>query len=200
MSLLREFLLSEVPTNSTQNHTQLHIATTRCIDGKPHIFSFHDFDLGQRKRILTAVEASTKIPISFHPFDVLPLSSSTYDATEGIEINGESFVDGGIAMPAPPLPEGLSNDYDDDILDVVVSPIAGSSRRRVRVSPPSSPWRFGNFFLPDDFGIELSITNYKAGTRAAGLINRYESEKWYQRGQDDVERFLENYSKESRKF
>ena len=80
-------------------------------------------------------------------------------------------MDGGIALPAPPLPEGLGGDGDDDILDVVVSPMAGKSRRRARISPPSSPWRLGNIFLPHDFGIDLSITNYKAGTRAAGLIN-----------------------------
>ena len=80
-------------------------------------------------------------------------------------------MDGGIALPAPPLPDRLGGDGDDDILDVVVSPMARKSHLRARISPPSSPWRLGNIFLPHDFGIDLSITNYKAGTRAAGLIN-----------------------------
>lgn len=111
----------------------LSICTTRCSDGGIELFSFDHHsqrDETKTERILKAVEASCRIPASFHPFDMVALNfkgvmqngNDTYPEAEGIEIDGKGFVDGGIAAPFPPTPL----DGDSDCTGrIVVSPIAG---------------------------------------------------------------------------
>jgi len=121
----------------------LSICTTRCADGRIQLFSFEVEDCQQddHERLLKAIEASCRIPQSFHPLDmVLPnydnlfqrlfLSSEsasgggryTYPDAEGVEIDGTGFVDGGIAGPFPPTPR----DSDPECTGrIVVSPISG---------------------------------------------------------------------------
>lgn len=126
----------------------LSICTTRCSDGGMELFSFGDggnnTDLppqGPHERLLKAIEASCKIPVSFHPFDMVVLSykdllnnlptipgtsnnekQDAYPCEEGVVIDGRGYVDGGIAAPFPPTPL----DGDQDCTGrIVVSPISG---------------------------------------------------------------------------
>ena len=89
----------------------------------------------QQERLFKAIEASCRIPGSFHPFDMIvpnnllqhmfvpgTSTGTQYPDEEGIEIDGRGHVDGGIAAPFPPTP------FDDDpncTGKIVVSPIAG---------------------------------------------------------------------------
>jgi predicted acylesterase/phospholipase RssA len=155
---LRELLLEEEEESRGDTRSlwssdgpMLSICTTRCSDGDIELFSFGGGDLDDEaansnnglhqeepkphERLLKAVEASCKIPRSFHPVDMvalhynrwlrkLPHTRDTYPAEEGISINGDDngYVDGGIAAPFPPTP------LDGDPLctgRIVVSPIAG---------------------------------------------------------------------------
>lgn len=142
----------------------LSICTTRCSDGGVELFSFGgrlksneesdettkrqqaQFYLGgeddgdgdeekkHHERLLKAIEASCRIPQSFHPIDMVALNykyllhklpntqDNTYPEEEGIEIDGKGYVDGGIAAPFPPTPL----DGDPSCTGrIVVSPIAG---------------------------------------------------------------------------
>eukprot|EP00531_Pseudo-nitzschia_arenysensis_P005351 CAMPEP_0116128960 /NCGR_PEP_ID=MMETSP0329-20121206/7669_1 /TAXON_ID=697910 /ORGANISM="Pseudo-nitzschia arenysensis, Strain B593" /LENGTH=276 /DNA_ID=CAMNT_0003623195 /DNA_START=595 /DNA_END=1425 /DNA_ORIENTATION=+ len=124
---------SESQISSKRYDLLLSICTTRCSDGGIELFSF-DYhsqrDETKIERILKAVEASCRIPTSFHPFDMVALNfkgvmqnaNDTYPEAEGIDIDGKGYVDGGIAAPFPPTP------LDDDsncTRRIVVSPIAG---------------------------------------------------------------------------
>lgn len=177
----------------------LSICTTRCSDGGIELFSFggdgHNDVCNSFKepnqgegeepqryaRLLKAIEASCRIPRSFHPFDMfvspnnllLQRTSSSigrafnnnnndkdnenchqhyyyYPDEDGIEIDGQFYVDGGIAAPFP----NTSYDFDDSVTGrIVVSPIAGeyydrynkstdnkqSSQLRV-ISPRDESW------------------------------------------------------------
>eukprot|EP00536_Pseudo-nitzschia_multiseries_P011854 jgi/Psemu1/207153/e_gw1.428.14.1 len=121
----------------------LSICTTRCSDGGIHLFSFEDCQREDHERLLKAIEASCRIPQSFHPLDmIVPNFDSlaqrlfvsshnnsgsgngrhTYPDAEGVEIDGDGFVDGGIAGPFPPTP----HDGDPECTGrIVVSPISG---------------------------------------------------------------------------
>lgn len=116
----------------------LSICTTRCSDGGIKLFSFDDHmqtnnrgaSKGNTELLLKAIEASCKIPRSFHPFDMvalnykgaLQMNKGTYPDQEGTEIDGKAYVDGGIAAPFPPTPL----DGDTDCTGrIVVSPIVG---------------------------------------------------------------------------
>jgi predicted acylesterase/phospholipase RssA len=92
-----------------------------------------DEEKKHHERLLKAIEASCRIPRSFHPIDMvalnykyllhqLPNTRDTYPKEEGIEIDGKGYVDGGIAAPFPPTPL----DGDPSCTGrIVVSPIAG---------------------------------------------------------------------------
>ena len=140
----------------------LSICTTRCSDGGVELFSFGgglnsneesdetkkrlqkqfyrdgedngDEEQEHHERLLKAIEASCRIPRSFHPIDMVALNykylldklpntpENTYPDEEGIVIDGKGYVDGGIAAPFPPTP------LDGDLSctgRIVVSPIAG---------------------------------------------------------------------------
>ncbi len=123
---------------SPSNSLLLSICTTRCSDGGIELFTFDGHlqtngDTSTPKsneRLLKAIEASCKIPRSFHPFDMvalnykgaLQMNKGTYPDQEGTEIDGKSYVDGGIAAPFPPTPLDGNTDCTGRI---VVSPIVG---------------------------------------------------------------------------
>ncbi len=141
---LRQMLKEETSKNPTEqsgetteglsqrNYLLLSICTTRCSDGGIELFSFddHSRDENTTKRLLEAIEASCRIPQSFHPFDMVALNykgfmqaqKDTYPEAEGIEIDGNAYVDGGIAAPFPPTPLDADKACTGRI---VVSPIAG---------------------------------------------------------------------------
>ncbi|OEU10113.1 hypothetical protein FRACYDRAFT_247727 [Fragilariopsis cylindrus CCMP1102] len=175
---LREMLLEEEEDPAPKKEETvdeeimplLSICTTRCSDGGIELFSFggdghndvcnsfkepnqEEGEEPQRyARLLKAIEASCRIPRSFHPFDMFVspnnlllqrITSSIggafnnnndnnnknchqhyyyYPDEDGIEIDGQFYVDGGIAAPFPNTPY----DFDDSITGrIVVSPIAG---------------------------------------------------------------------------
>jgi predicted acylesterase/phospholipase RssA len=88
----------------------LHVCVTNSNDGTPHLLSFpnnshHDNNHSQHadSLLLRALEASCRIPVSFHPWDLFQKSSSpvTYRG-EGMDIDGTFYVDGGLSGLFPP--------------------------------------------------------------------------------------------------
>jgi len=170
---LRDMLLTDTTTITKQQQQQqkkkekedtndlvLSICTTRCSDGGIELFSFntnnydnknHDQNHDHKHhRLLKAIEASCRIPRSFHPFDPFSfMGNNLYPDEEGIELEREMemendgnssnnnnnksttgyYVDGGIAAPFPSPPSPLLLDSQLQHLTcmgtIVVSPIAG---------------------------------------------------------------------------
>lgn len=188
----------------------LHVAATRCSDGSLRLFNFYDNHhrrlYGDRDidELLTAVEASCRIPSSFHPADVLrgdlfsffPLSSSssrpTYPDAEGVLcVDGHRYVDGAISAPAPPT----LLDNTDGSIRVVVSPfslVVGGIDENVfdNVIGPAIADE-GRSLLPFDlrlhggFTVRSSIQNSRALATAMLGGRREELVDWFRRGQDD---------------
>ena len=206
----------------------LHIATTRCDTGNLHLFDFRPVHPEFRTisaswtndELLKAVEASCRIPPSFHPADVLESpsllgdllrafggggSASTYPDEDGVCINGRWYVDGGIAAPAPPTPL----DRADHAIRVVVSPISGGplveetdqngGRRRhqssYRISPSDDTRRLLPFALRLRGGLSVfpSVQNLRALGISAGAASRGDDlMRWYDAGREDGAKFLRN--------
>jgi predicted acylesterase/phospholipase RssA len=182
---LREMLLVEENSAPRKEETVdeeiplLSICTTRCLYGGIELFSFggdgHNDMYSSFKepkkqgkgeepqkyaRLLKAIEASCRIPRSFHPFDMFGLPNNLllqritssiggafnnnnndnknchqhyyyFPDEEGIEIDGQFYVDGGIAAPFPNTPY----DFDDSVTGrIVVSPVAGDYYDRYNTS------------------------------------------------------------------
>ena len=205
----------------------LHIATTRCDTGNLHLFDFRPVHAEFRTisaswtndELLQAVEASCRIPRSFHPADVLESpflggmlgafggggggSASTYPDEDGVCINGRWYVDGGIAAPAPPTPL----DRADGAIRVVISPISGGplveeaeggdemirrGRRSHRISPPDESRRLLPFALRLRGGLSVfpSVQNLRALGISAGAASRNDLMRWYDAGREDGAKFL----------
>ena len=204
----------------------LHIATTRCDTGNLHLFDFRPVHAEFRTisaswtndELLQAVEASCRIPRSFHPADVLESpflggmlgafggggggSASTYPDEDGVCINGRWYVDGGIAAPAPPTPL----DRADGAIRVVISPISGGplveaedgdemirrGRRSYRISPPDDSRRLLPFALRLRGGLSVfpSVQNLRALGISAGAASRNDLMRWYDAGREDGAKFL----------
>jgi hypothetical protein len=212
LTLLKERLTEHV--NSQQQHSSqqrqealqlapqpvLGICTTKCSDGTAHMFLFSDAYIQDDKQLeilLACVEASCAIPRSFHPWDVFTSQTVQYPVEEGIRINklgaadddnnDESYVNGGIAAPAPPTPPELTR--------IIISPVAGESPVPChRISPIADP-SFSNLRLPfplkkGDFGVHMSWQNLKALRASAGMVSTEELLLWYEQGQRDAERFV----------
>lgn len=169
----------------TAANSRLYICTTKCKDGSVHLF---DADELEHHELLECVRASCTIPQSFHPYDVMLGGELSYPDSDGIFIRGEYHVDGGIAGPAPPVPNC------SDV--IVVSPISGSSDLH-RISPKDSSfsiWR--ELKCRGDFCVRPSIQNLKALRVASGSTTSKELQSWYEQGMNDATDFLEVWDKQ----
>lgn len=208
----------------------LHVATTKCETGQLHMFDFRPVHPEFRTisaawtndELLQAVEASCRIPQSFHPADVLesPLSgmvgafgggnggesAATYPDGDGVSIRNNWYVDGGIAAPAPPTPF----DNADNAIQVVISPISGSPmdcnegyvgddgmdrhRQTHRISPSDDTRRLLPFELRLRGGLSVfpSMQNLRALGISAGAASKDDLMRWYDAGRDDGEAFIHN--------
>lgn len=179
----------------------LYIAVTRCTDGLPHLFRFSNNRMfstisssWNTDGILEAVRASCTIPASFHPIDLFPglfNQSVQYPDIEGISIDGSSYVDGGIASPAPILPTVNTNGSKT----VIISPIsfAGTSSNIYRISPNDDSWGllpFQNITCLYNFKVKPSIQNARALRVASGATTSEELQEWYDRGVADAKEKL----------
>lgn len=190
LTALEEFL-SESDENCVESSPLLYICTTKCIDGSVHVFSASE--LNDKEEVLKCVRASCTIPRSFHPMDVLESSGSVaYPDSDGIEIRGEHYVDGGIAGPAPPVP-----DFHDGTI-IVVSPISGSPREDAwRISPEDSSftiWR--ELKCKGDFYVRPSVQNLRALRAGSGSTTSVEYQSWYDQGISDANKFLKEWEQQ----
>lgn len=165
--------------------TSLHVATTRCVDGAPHLFGFPKDRLCDKEHLLKCLRASCAIPPHFHPADVLPhRTPATYPDGDGVAIHGLSYVDGGIAAPAP----RAHLDAMDGGCRVVISPISGGTReaRAVRISPADASWKFPwDLECRGGFRVHPSVQNARALQVAAGAASSAVLREWYERGVED---------------
>ena len=203
---LKEMIYDNDDSNNNlvvdNDNTSLHIATTRCSDGSLQLFEFPSklqSSVLDKDHLVNCLRASCKIPPHFHPSDVLQkstwLSSSyaIYPSQDGIIINGESHVDGGISAPAPPTPL----DTKEGACRVVISPISGpdynNKSNTIRISPKDNSWK-----LPIDikcrggFSIYSSMLNLKAMQNSAGLVSSSILQDWYEKGIDDGVRMIDS--------
>jgi predicted acylesterase/phospholipase RssA len=177
---------------------RLSIATTKCRDGSVHMFTFTGNTLYKSisstwttDKVLNVVKASCTIPNSFHPMDML--SQSRYPIEEGIEIDGEYHVDGGIAAPVP----HTSRDGEEGAHAIVVSPISkgdsfifkdSKKNEMSRISPIDTSWRLlpvGSVKLNGNFDVKPSVQNLKCLRMASGLVSSSELREWYEMGMTD---------------
>jgi|AntRauTorckE5430_2_1112549.scaffolds.fasta_scaffold01390_8 predicted acylesterase/phospholipase RssA len=187
----------------------LHIATTKCVDGSHHLFHFSGCvdkyssisSAWTTDKILDAVKASCTIPQSFHPADMIFKSQSiSYSDSEGVMIDGQGHVDGGIAAPAPRTPrDDLEGSYPIIISPISVGePFFNSSSQKIekRISPRDDSWRLlpiSNLNCRGDFFIKPSVQNLRALRMASGLVSSKELQGWYDRGIEDALRLVEDW-------
>mmetsp|Transcript_16920 Transcript_16920/g.25595 ORF Transcript_16920/g.25595 Transcript_16920/m.25595 type:complete len:267 (-) Transcript_16920:794-1594(-) len=183
ISLLRKKVLEESNTDSAPScYPTLSISATSCRDGKLKMFDFESSILtGEnylKGRLLKAVEASCKIPPSFHPYDML--SKSTYPEEEGVEIDKGHYVDGGIAAPVPPTPLHLRK--------IVVSPISGPNEPW-RISPPSTSRMVPSIRI-GNLAVSPTLKNLRALRASVGMTTSLELQDWYRMGETDAQNFI----------
>jgi predicted acylesterase/phospholipase RssA len=180
LSLLQEQLQQDI----IMNGPALSICTTQCRDGREQMFDFSVGSTSADPRLMPALMASCRIPGSFHPYDMLSSTNSFADS-EGVGIDDNFYVDGGIAAPAPRTLSTLRR--------IVISPIAGKSSSSSdcwRVSPSGARFCI-SMKLRHNFRVDASIANLRALRAAAGMTTGSELKSWYQRGQDDAQLFEE---------
>lgn len=183
---------TNIYTNDIEHDTSLHIAATRCSDGALQLFDFPSnlSSISDKDHLVSCLQASCKIPPHFHPADVLNSSSSiTYPEEDGTMIDGQTYVDGGIAAPAPPTPL----DAMECACRVVISPISGDSNENtIRISPNDTSLKFPiNIKCKGGFTVYPSIQNFQAMQISAGLLASSSLlQEWYERGVEDGARIL----------
>ena len=198
---LRDSVDVEWGPSGQKGPRSLHVAVTRCSNGKSHQFSFPGHGAKEiyrsisagwdTDRLLRCVEASCLIPRSFHPVDMLDIGRiATYPNEDGICIDGVRYADGGIATPAPPTP----HDREVEAVRVLVSPISGSVATMdsgvapvIRISPSDFSW---NLFPMEvrcrgNFLVRPSIQNLSAMGVSLGFASRQELRKWHEQGLED---------------
>ncbi|KAG7371830.1 patatin-like phospholipase [Nitzschia inconspicua] len=200
--LLEEISIQQSDSSSLSRPKLLVICTTKCSDGKMHLFSFDDATTSlsvtstttsdrRNNQILRAVQASCAIPKSFHPFDMFSRQDLSYADEEGVEIDGTFHVDGGIAAPVPPTPMDQNSGCQGRIQ---VSPISGpSSPLSIRPKDSSLP------LLPftvtttrcQPFQIRPSVQNVRAMIVSMGLASPEVLRDWHNRGIHDASEFVE---------
>ena len=162
------------------------------MDGQLRIFDFPSTSPSSDSRMWRALEASCHIPPSFHPIDLFS-STKSYPDSEGVCVDTNEhyyYVDGGIAAPAPPTRPGLRR--------ILISPIAESQSNKHQEDWRISPWATttshlwpATIGLKHNFRVDLSFANLRALRAAVGMTTSAELHGWYQRGQDDAQRFVE---------
>ena len=166
--------------------TDLHICTTTCRNGSVRMFTFPAHETVNLDRLLTCIQASCWIPLSFHLADTMAGSDpALYHQSDGILIDNDFFVDGGIAAPAPPTP--------DDMDRIVVSPIAGGKAGdddSIRPVDKTEWFRLGQMRLRGDFSVGCSWQNLKAMRVATGAAQSSDLQVWYEQGLKDAESYL----------
>uniref|UniRef100_A0A7S3VGY4 PNPLA domain-containing protein n=1 Tax=Chaetoceros debilis TaxID=122233 RepID=A0A7S3VGY4_9STRA len=189
----------------------LHISATKCADGSHHLFNFSPnlypniSSCWATDDILEAVKASCSIPQSFHPADIVFKNQSlSYPNSEGVLIDDDYFVDGGIAAPAPSTPR----DNQDGAHPIIISPISAGSRSLFfgeddaprRISPLDNSWRLlpiSTLVCRGNFRVKPSIQNLKAMRVASGMAASVELQEWYDLGVSDALRKLDEWSASS---
>lgn len=174
----------------------LHIATTKCSDGSFKIFSFEPDNMqNQHRKLLVALQASCKIPLLFHPWDAFSKHAPSYPEHDGIEIDGDFYVDGGISCPCPIVPT------DDDATNISISPISGSSLTKCHaIRPNDNSWKAP--LLSDvvarcgTFAVRPSVDNLRALFASAGAASPRVLKDWHDRGVDDAYLFLGQWNKD----
>ncbi len=202
----------EIVTHGRSRQNQppsLHVATTKCLDGSHHLFTFPPnlyptiSSSWNIDYILEAVKASCTIPLSFHPADIMFKNQSiTYPDSDGIFIDGSYHVDGGIAAPVPPTPY----DERDGSCPITISPISAAaplfqSKETFgkRISPDDDSMRLlplSNISCRGDFHVKPSIQNLRALRIASGVTSSEELQEWYEKGTNDALRMLRECSNE----
>jgi predicted acylesterase/phospholipase RssA len=175
-------LLKDLLENSDETPIcdELGICTTICRNGKSKIFHFQPSDRQQDKLLLQCVEASCRIPKTFHPWDVFS-KHVTYPDEDGIWIEDDYYVDGGIAAPAPPTSTKPR---------LIISPVSGSSINSDRISPGDRSLTVGQLNAEVDFGTKLSWQNLQSISVSMGMASTAALRDWYQRGQDDASQYI----------
>ena len=192
----------------------LVVCTTKCSDASIRLFNFSTHELlnsqgsdgrhRTRGDLLRAIEASCRIPSSFHPFDLFSKGSLQY--YDGIEIDGELFADGGISAPAPPFATPANHIIDNteagkQEIRLVVSPISGTSVQQEKnvlfyeIRPRDTSWAIPYHLTCrcGSFRILMSAQNLLALVASAGAVSPQDLQSWYQRGIEDTNIFMDNY-------
>lgn len=198
----------------------LVICTTRCFDGSVQLFEFSTDDETRRdpSKLLRAIKASCTIPPTFHPYDIISNGPLSYPDDGGIEIDGLHYVDGGIVAPAPPTPF----DTERHTSRIVISPISGINTTttssidnksvRSSLSLPVSeysirptdtswslwPWTPTASRGGTTFRIRPSVQNVRALVGSMGGASPDVLKGWYDRGSQDAQVFLDDWSRTSR--
>lgn len=197
---LKQMLLEEEGKQSSLSAPEVYVCVTKSDDGLPKLLNFHP----SRKadpRLIKAVEASCRIPQSFHPFDML-MSTSTYEG-EGIEIDGSLYVDGGISAPfPPPCPHELGTTSTNDYQRILVSPVELKSRsdnKHEHYIFPSS-YKSNSWYIHTrgDIKIQASLGNLRALLAAGGFISGESLKSWYERGLENGQYFVDQSLKVER--
>jgi predicted acylesterase/phospholipase RssA len=206
-------------SNQAASRPILVVAATSCKDGSAKLFTFDastkyddvlpcSVENTTGSTILRAVQASCTIPTSFHPFDLIGKSKSlSYPNKEGVEINGDYFVDGSISAPAPFTPL----DSEPGGTRILVSPFTGSSSAPQRqgddngalmmirpsdetLALPGGDWttRCGG-----EFRIRPSIQNLRSLIHSLGIAPAGVLEDWHRRGVEDAEVFVDSWKSSS---
>ena len=200
---LKQMLIEEENQQNSSDSKEvqspaLFICATKSEDGSAHLF-LGDFQ--EREKLLKSIQASCRIPISFHPADMLK-SNSTY-VGEGIEIDGELYVDGGIAAPfPPPSPIDLNTQHNHSVHRILVSPIElkppSYNENHHYICPSSSPNNanissFWYLKTRNNLRICPSLENFRALMVAGGFASSSgQLRSWYERGMDNAHDFVDN--------
>lgn len=197
----------EVPSEEEQEKqptlaANLYVCVTKSEDGSPHLFEFpppaaaentKSPPAAHHDRLLKAIEASCRIPISFHPLDMFQ-SAVTYEK-EGIEIDGSYYCDGGISGIFPP-PTPMDLDTSKPAIRILVCPIAlggmthGNQNNHVICPSLGASSRWSWLKTRDGVSIQPSFQNLQSLVVAGGLASSDVLESWYNRGKNDANRFL----------
>jgi len=156
------------------------------------LFQFDPSDALPNPKLFDTIHASCRIPKSFHPYDVFSKQKLSYP--DGIEIDGIAYCDGGIAAPAPSTP---FDSHANCSMNIVISPVSGSSIHGIRPNDKSWALPFELTARCGTFRVRPSFQNLKAAMATAGAASPLVLKDWHQRGMDDTHAFLDTIMDES---